>query len=187
MIRIGVTGHRILAELEKVRSGVSQALSSIEKAFPGEPWTVISSLAEGADRLVVEEVLTRPGSRLVVPLPLQKADYLTDFGSPFSRQAFLHLLSRADEVIELPPARFREQAYEAAGQYVVDHCDVLIAVWDGQEEQGRGGTAWVVAEAKKRSLPVARVHAGNRKPGTKEPTSLGEEQGRVSFENFQTG
>jgi hypothetical protein len=33
-------------------------------------------------------------------------------------------------------------------------------------------------------LPIARVHAGNRRPGTMEPTSLGEEQGRVTFERF---
>jgi hypothetical protein len=33
-------------------------------------------------------------------------------------------------------------------------------------------------------LPIARVHAGNRKPGTLESTSLGIEQGSVSYENF---
>jgi hypothetical protein len=34
----------------------------------------------------------------------------------------------------------REAAYEAAGRYVVDHCDLLIAVWDRKPAQGRGGT-----------------------------------------------
>jgi hypothetical protein len=28
------------------------------------------------------------------------------------------------------------------------------------------------------------VHAGNRAPGTLQPTSLGSEQGRVTFENW---
>jgi hypothetical protein len=28
------------------------------------------------------------------------------------------------------------------------------------------------------------VHAGNRRPGTQEPTSLGAEQGKVTVENF---
>ena len=61
---------------------------------------------------------------------------------------------------------------------------MLIAVWDGQDGQGQGGTATVVAKARELGLPIAWVHAGNRKPGTLEPTSLGAEQGSVSYENF---
>jgi hypothetical protein len=57
-------------------------------------------------------------------------------------------------------------------------------VWDGQGAQGQGGTGGIVAEARKCGLPIAWVHAGNRRPGTLEPTSLGAEQGEVSFERF---
>ena len=35
MIRIGVTGHRILADVERVEDGVRQALRRIADAFPG--------------------------------------------------------------------------------------------------------------------------------------------------------
>ena len=184
MIAIGVTGHRILTELDKINAGVDEALRRIEQAFPGQPLTVISSLAEGADRLVVHQVLARPKARLEVPLPLPKADYLTDFASAESKTEFLSLLDQADEVIELPPAPARNEAYEAAGNYVLDHCDVLIAIWDGQGAQGQGGTGAIVARARQRRLPVAWIHAGNRKPGTQEPTSLGPDQGKVTFENF---
>ncbi len=65
MVAIGVTGHRILAELDKINAGVDTALRRIEQAFPGQPLTVISSLAEGADRLVVRQVLARPQARLM--------------------------------------------------------------------------------------------------------------------------
>jgi len=33
-------------------------------------------------------------------------------------------------------------------------------------------------------VPLAWVHAGNRKPGTNQATSLGEKQGKVSFERM---
>lgn len=33
---------------------------------------------------------------------------------------------------------------------------------------------------------LARIHAGNRKPDTMEPTTLGDEQGQVDYENFWT-
>ncbi len=184
MLRIGVTAHRVLAEIDKVNAGITEALRSIEEKFPGEPLTIISPLAEGADRLVAYSVLERPRARLIVPLPLPEQDYLTDFASAESKNEFLRLLGRAEEVIELPPVQTRDAGYEAVGNYVLDHCDVLIAVWDGQIAQGRGGTGYIVSRARARHLPIAWVHAGNRKPGTREPTSLGAEQGRVTYENF---
>jgi hypothetical protein len=67
---------------------------------------------------------------------------------------------------------------------VLEDCDVLLAIWDGQDAQGQGGTGGTVAEARARGIPVVWVHAGNRRPGTHEPTSLGDEQGQVTYENL---
>lgn len=183
MAAVGVTGHRFLMELDKIHAGVQEALDWIERQFPGEPLTALSALAEGADRIVTYHALARPGGRLVVALPLPQADYLTDFRSAESKAEFLDLLGRADEVITLPPAPVRVAAYEAAGLYILDHCDVLLAVWDGKAAQGQAGTGAMVAQARRRGLPIAWVHAGNRKPGTDEPTSLGAEQGVVTVED----
>lgn len=184
MVAIAVTGHRVLAEQEKVEAGLDAVAARIGAAFPDEPWTVLSALAEGGDRLVAERLLTRPGTRLVAVLPLPRDDYLADFDADASKEGFTTLLGRADEVVEIPPATSREAAYEAAGDAVLDHADVLVAVWDGQAAQGRGGTAAIVAEARERGLPLAWVHAGNREPRTMAPTSLGAEQGEVTFERL---
>jgi hypothetical protein len=184
MVIVGVTGHRVLAERGRIELGIVEALSAIAQVFSPQPCAVLSSLAEGADRWVVQRVLTQPGARLIVPLPLSRNEYVKDFESDGSRREFLELLERADEVIELPPQSSRSDAYRAAGLYVLDHCDVLVAVWDGREGQGASGTAEILTEARRRKLPIAWVHAGNRKPGTNEPTSLGAEQGMVTFENF---
>jgi len=37
---------------------------------------------------------------------------------------------------------------------VVDNCDVLIALWDGEAPQKTGGTADIVEYAKKKKRPV---------------------------------
>ena len=37
---------------------------------------------------------------------------------------------------------------------MLDDADVLFAVWDGQPARGYGGTADVVAEARRRKVPV---------------------------------
>ena len=117
-------------------------------------------------------------------LPIPKYDYLADFEPAQSKDEFLRLLAGADEVIELPPRASREEAYAAAGDAVLQRADVILAIWDGQGAQGQGGTAEVIAGARTRSKPTAWIHAGNRKPGTMEPTSLGSDQGRVTFENL---
>ena len=184
MVRIGVTGHRFLSELDKISAGIEEALRRIEQEFPGESVRVVSSLAEGADRLVVHHILKRTGSQLIAPLPSARARYMDDFASTESKEEFLDFIADADEVVELPEAESREAAYQAAGDYVLNHCDVLLTVWDGKSAQGHGGTAHIVEQARMRGLPIAWVHAGNRKPGTREPSSMGAEQGVVTFENF---
>lgn len=42
----------------------------------------------------------------------------------------------------------------AGGRVVVDRSARLLAVWDGQPARGHGGTAGVVAYARKRGVPV---------------------------------
>lgn len=147
---------------------------------------VVSALAEGADRIVAQRALARPEASLEAILPLPRDDYATDFVSEESRCEFASLLERARRVAQLAPASSREAAYEAGGRYVLDHCDLLLAIWDGLAAQGQGGTGAIVAEARRRGLPLAWVHAGNRKPVTTEPTTLGDQQGTVTYERFPT-
>lgn len=174
----------MLAEPGKIEAGVEAALRRIEQSFPGETFVINSALAEGADRIVAHHVLGRLGSRLVVPLPLTESEYVKDFPSEASRAEFSSLLNRADEIEVMPPAATREQAYEAAGEFVLRNSDVLIAVWDGQLAQGTGGTGDIVSRARKQKMPIAWVHAGNREPDSLRPTTLNDEQGSVTFENM---
>ena len=80
-----MTGHRFLAEVDKVATGVDEALERIRAVFPGQRWKVIPPLAEGADRLVVHQARAHAEVRLVVPLPLPQSDYMADFESAESK------------------------------------------------------------------------------------------------------
>jgi hypothetical protein len=184
MAIFGVAGHRFLADIDKIEKGVGQALDRIVATFPGESLKVVSSLAEGVDRIVVHLALARPRAELTAVLPLPRSDYIKDFERDESKREFQALLERASQIVELPIAGTREEAYEAAGRYMLDHCDMLVVVWDGHNAQGQGGTGDLVSEARRRGLPVAWVHAGNKRSGTNEPTTLSEDQGKVSFERF---
>ena len=185
MVQIGVTGHRFLAEISKLQAGIDQALTRIAQAYPGETWSVVSSLAEGADQLVVQRVLrARQDARLIVPLPLPVSDYRQDFSTEQARAEFETLLARAVEVIPPPKVTLRSEGYWLAGKTMLGRSDVLVALWDGQMALGQGGTGEMVAIARQRALPIAWVHCGNRNAGTQQPINLGEEHGKVSFEGF---
>jgi hypothetical protein len=164
-ITIGVTGHRILrntAELSaQVHSVLEQIVQNATLASPN--LCALSPLAEGADRLVAREVLRLPGAELEAVLPLAKADYLKDFKTSASRDEFEELLSRTGRVTELSPAGSRSEAYFQAGRYVVDHCDILIALWNGKSAAGRGGTAEIVEYARRQRRALYWIHTADPK------------------------
>jgi hypothetical protein len=184
IIAVGVTGHRILADTDKITAGAEEAVKRIYRSFPQCNFRVLSSLAEGSDRILVKSLLLIPGAVLWVPLPLPEEEYLQDFEDANSKKEFRVLLGKAERVVQMPAAENREEGYLAAGKYILDNSDCLLAIWDGKHAQGMAGTGEVVSLARQRGLPLAWIHAGNRQPGTNIPTSLGPEQGKVTFEHF---
>ncbi len=158
-VRVGVTGHRTVPDDPRLAERVADTLARIRELAQDHGdgpvhFTVVSALAEGADRLVAQTVLREPGGRLHAVLPLARAEYLTDFAGAASHDAFLALLDAAHRVSILPPFASRETAYEAGGRRVVQEADALIALWDGMPARGRGGTAEIVALARRCGLPL---------------------------------
>ncbi len=181
-IIIGVTGHRTLQNPNPIIAGVDKALQAIKSSFETEQIVVLSALAEGADRIIAERALAMDGTKLIAVLPLLVEVYQEDFQSPISIKEFQGLLELADEIFELPRIINREESYRNVGKYLVAHCEVLIAIWDGQPARGPGGTAEVVALARDRNLPVAWIYSGqcvNEKVVTADA-----KHGDVYFERF---
>jgi hypothetical protein len=189
-IRIGVTGHRSFPQPDAISALVSQVLGTkLNDLFDDASrnairqaqntpvlLSIVSPLAEGSDRLVAVEVLKREGATLDAVLPLEVGDYLESFGSEESRQEFQYLLHKCRQprvlrrrllsqdfsTEQIPDARRR--AYAEGGRYVVDHCDVLIAIWDGEPPRGIGGTAEIVAYAREQNRPSIRIWPEDAEP-----------------------
>lgn len=175
-VRVGVTGHRAIADVDAVRAASIDAIDRLRRDPASDveindmavrDIEIWSSLAEGADRLVAELVPTH-AARLVVILPLDPDDYRNDFDTESSRAAFDSLLESAARIEITGPdpaadaAATRESAYERAGLAIVERCDVLLALWDGAPSRGRGGTAEIVGAARERGrtvihIPVVRI------------------------------
>ena len=152
---VGVTGHRDLriedapALEEKVRAIFHQ----LRTALPNTPVVLLTPLAEGADRLVARVALEMD-ARLQVSLPMPRALYETDFATANSRAEFEELSAQAAYTVEMPlaageaevrqPGQARNRQYDAVGEFIARHSQILIALWDGVPSDKTGGTADIV-------------------------------------------
>ena len=150
-------------------------------------YRIVSPLAEGADRLVAELVrspdprLRGRATELVVPLPFPVDSYRgsagrpgTDCRSADSQAQFDRLRAMAVWARPLhsgvPTMPQRNVWYRDVGTYVVAHCDVLLALWDGMPstaaaevpEEERAGTADIVGFALQDEVPVIWVPVTRR-------------------------
>jgi hypothetical protein len=155
-LRIGVSGHRVAPKLPEeseapLRALIERMLAAIvdtaRKANSASAFVIVSSLAEGSDRIVAAAGLAA-GFALQAVLPFNRAEYARDFETQASRKEFEELLARARDVFELDgEADQRPRAYEAAGLFMLASIDVMIAIWDGAAAAGVGGTAQIVERA----------------------------------------
>jgi hypothetical protein len=174
-LRIGVIGHIELTDSEELREAVRHAIKraveesgyrAAERRATGLTLTMVSALAEGADRIVAEEMLNCPGSKLLSVLPVYEKDidvYRRDFADDESRAKFDRYYDRAWRHISPPhgaiPDKHTEEArkegYLWAALAVVRNCDVLIALWDEEGTRGTGGTADVIGRLRERDRRIS--------------------------------
>jgi len=150
-MRVGITGHSNLTP-DSVPV-VADALGKVLADF-GDPVVGVTCLARGADQIFARVVLDTGGEIEVI---LPAADYRDRKVKPENCAEFEALLSRASRVNVLPFETSNRAAYMAASEAVLDGVDHLVAVWDGEPSDARGGTADAVATARERGVPVMTV------------------------------
>jgi hypothetical protein len=152
--RVGVTGHRMLKHPAQVVVQIRQALADIKAQHPMV--MACSPLAIGADTLFAEAALD-----LNIPLEvvIPFAEYLDDFEIPDDRDRYERLLTSASSIVRLPGEKRSDSAYQAAGLWIIQTCQMLVAIWDGQPTTDIGGTADVIAQAERFARPIIRISA----------------------------
>ena len=170
-VNVGVTGHRacLLPEgvidalepvLEEVFGGLRDAALSIR---PGRPFKrriqlrLHSALASGADQIAARSAHAS-GYRVHALLPFRADEYRNDFAAGPELDDFDQALQSAHAVKAIPGDRSDEVgAYVSVGKAVIEEADILVAVWDGGEGRGPGGTAHVVGLALESAMPVIHI------------------------------
>jgi hypothetical protein len=165
---VAVTGHRRLEarDYPMHRQRIAAFFAALRASYPHTPLRVISALAEGADRLVAAAAL-EDGYELIVPLPLEPAEYERDF--PESVPEFRELLARvppenvfvvgagdAGSEGERQDSAWRDRRYRATDEHVAAQCHILLALWDGADTRAAAGAAVVVR---------LRLHDASREDG----------------------
>lgn len=147
-MKIGVTGHQ-------KRDGIDWAWvrSRIDRYLAGKPLVLgYSSLAVGTDQVFAEAVLKVSG-KLTAVIPME--GYASQFEGE-QRKHYERLLSEA-HAVDLRSKKPDEGAFLDAGKWIARETDRLVAVWDGEDAQGRGGTADIVAYALSLNRPVHHI------------------------------
>ena len=150
MTTIGITGHINITPETRMR--VAHELTGILAAQEA-PLVGLTSLAPGADQAFAwavaavggEIVFVQPCSRIEESIP------------DSNRSQFRAARALAAELVALPFEEPSEDAYLAAGEYIADNVDLLVAVYDGELVGGKGGTADVVDRRNAAGRPVVVV------------------------------
>jgi hypothetical protein len=171
---IGVTGHRDLRsqDIPRLEREVGAIITRLRQDYlSGDsetPLILLSALAEGADQIAARVALAQ-GVRLIAPLPMPLAEYRHDFDPGIAPGAAGDFEKNLSQAIATPVVPFtkgnsleavranadkRAEQYRAVGLFIIEHCDVLIALWDGNEnDSAAGGTSEVVA-FKRQGIPL---------------------------------
>jgi len=150
-MKVGVTGHQAREGIEW--SWVERVVWA-ELIKSGRIDQAFSSLAAGTDQLFAEAAL-----HLSIPvtavIPLE---HYEQFFKGAALADYVRLLALCDRLTLKGPADDPDKAFFAAGTFIVDSCDLLFAVWDGEPAEGFGGTADIVDYARRVHRRVLHIN-----------------------------
>ena len=168
---VAFTGHRSSdspgrtpQELEACRPLIEKALKKIQRQI--EPQNgilhMVSSVAEGADTIALEVAQSLDiTTHLILPLPEEA--FKDDFSDRLETwQKSADLIKAASDGVNHSTLTIansthqRPDCYADTNEQLLASADILIALWNGNEQQDPGGTAqfWKTAE----SNNIARIH-----------------------------
>jgi hypothetical protein len=159
MLKIGITGHRGILNVNEVRKEIAYWFKHFKKF--DKDLVAITAIASGADTVFAEEAI-KQNIPLQIELPFPAEEYKKDFSN--NDLIVLERLLNSFPYNEGPALKTttkeeRKNAYLAIGQKVVDLSDIVIAVWDGKDARGTGGTAEIIDYAKTKNKQVHIIKA----------------------------
>lgn len=160
-MRVALTGHRpqrlglpndeTAIEWQPIRLWIAKALGELKNLIKDKQCSldIYSGMADGCDialAIIVSElkgITCKNSVKLHCILPCK------EYNS--SHTYYKYLKDNADEWVELSD-EFYKGCDNVRDQYMVDHCDVLIAIWDGNKSGGVWSTIRKAQKAGKKII-----------------------------------
>lgn len=152
-MRIAITGHRP----DKLGGDYSMESPLVQKIVVRlqelidlhKPSQMISGMALGVDTIWALLALQNSITLIAaIPFKGQESKWI-----PESVELYLSILEKATVVV-ISPGGYSASKMQIRNEYMVDNCDLLIAVWDGTP----GGTANCVKYAKSKGKEIIRIN-----------------------------
>jgi uncharacterized phage-like protein YoqJ len=146
---VGVTGHRPdkLGDWDPLHPVVTRVRKALRDGIiKNWPAKLLTGMAQGVDQWVAEACIEL-GIPFVACLPCD--NQCAPWPLP-TQQRWRKLCEKAVEVIIVSPGPYKPWKMQRRNEYIVDHCERLLAVHDGSE----GGTynCLVYAQSVKREI-----------------------------------
>jgi hypothetical protein len=151
---IGFSGHQRIDRPERW-GWVREQFEKLLRERRADRTRAVLALAEGGDQEFMEAAL---GLSVPVDIVLPCALYEDTFKGNAAKAKYRALLARSAKIVTLDFVEPSEDAFLAAGKYVVDNCDLLVTLWNGKAAAGKGGTGDVVEYARAKGKPIFHVH-----------------------------
>lgn len=132
---VSFTGHRPdkLGGWDPLHPAVTAVRKALRDALAlAWPERVLSGMAVGVDQWAAETCVEL-GIPFVAALPCDAVD---SAWPQVSRARYQALLKKATEIVVVSPGQYKPWKMQRRNEYLVDHCDLLMAVHDGSS----GGT-----------------------------------------------
>jgi uncharacterized phage-like protein YoqJ len=150
---VAFTGHRPnkLGGYKIPNPTYNEIRFRIERKLIGlQPDKIISGMALGVDQWAAELAFALEIPFIAaIPFHGQESAWPTS-----SQETYKTLLKEAHEIVIVSEGGYSAHKMQIRNEGMVDHCDKLIAVWDGTP----GGTANCVSYAKNKGKEIIRVN-----------------------------
>jgi len=123
------------------------ALRSLEHL---KPERVISGMALGWDQALAQAAIDT-GIPFIAAVPFIGQERMWPTAS---RDRYRTLLDKAAEIVVVSEGGYSSTAMQARNIWMVDHCDRVLALWNGDTV---GGTANCIRYARHRSIPISNA------------------------------
>lgn len=143
MIKIALTGHRskrLKGQEVKIKKWIDEQLKNYNVP-ENKPLFAYSGMAQGADQIFAHVAIDN-GYNLICCFPYFKTNFHPEVETIMKKALSSRFISEKYT---------GNNVYWLRDKYMVDNCDVLLAVWDGKK---KGGTWITVKYAQKIGKPI---------------------------------